>query len=92
MATRIAAVAPGGLQAPARMAPPCAVVIFGASGDLTRRKLIPALFNLWAGGLVAERFAILGVARRPLDDHAFREDLCAAVREFSRVKPKDAAE
>ena len=43
---------------------PCVVVIFGASGDLTRRKLIPALYALAHEGLLPEQFAVVGVARR----------------------------
>jgi len=74
------------------MATGCAMVIFGASGDLTRRKLIPALFNLWAQGLLAERFRIVGVARREQTSDAFRSEMREAVREFSRLKPKDDAE
>jgi glucose-6-phosphate 1-dehydrogenase len=46
---------------------PCVVVIFGASGDLTKRKLLPALYHLEQGGLLPEDFAVLGVARRPLE-------------------------
>ena len=45
-----------------RPAPPCAIVIFGASGDLTHRKLIPALFDLFQAGLVTKHFAVLGFA------------------------------
>ncbi len=51
---------------------PAVIVIFGASGDLTRRKLIPALFTLYRRGLLPERFAVLGTARSPLDDEGFR--------------------
>jgi glucose-6-phosphate 1-dehydrogenase len=54
---------------------PCAMVIFGASGDLTHRKLVPALGNLAADGLLPERFAVIGVATRPLDDDDFRAQL-----------------
>src|SRR6266705_583064 len=71
---------------------PCAMVIFGATGDLTHRKLIPALYNLWGEGLLAEHFVIVGVARRALSLEAYRDELGAAVRLFSRVKPKDDAE
>ncbi len=46
---------------------PCVVVIFGASGDLTKRKLLPALYNLQQDGNLPEKFAVLGVARRPLE-------------------------
>ena len=63
------------------MAPPCAMVIFGASGDLTKRKLIPALHNLRRGGLLSDDFAVVGVARQSLTDDEFRarveEDLAA---------------
>ncbi len=50
----------------------CGIVIFGASGDLVRRKLIPALYGLYARNLLPERFYILGFARSPLSDDAFR--------------------
>ena len=70
----------GRMQAP-RPAPPCAMVIFGASGDLTKRKLIPALHNLRRNGLLSDDFVVLGVARQPLSDEDFRarveEDLVA---------------
>ncbi len=59
---------------------PCALVIFGAAGDLTRRKLIPALFNLAAARLLPDEFAIVGFARR-LDDRSFREQLLEEARE-----------
>jgi len=51
---------------------PCALVIFGASGDLTRRKLIPSLYHLFQRKLLSRNFYILGCARTPLDDAAFR--------------------
>jgi glucose-6-phosphate 1-dehydrogenase len=53
---------------------PCTMVILGASGDLTRRKLIPSLLHLLADGLLPEDFAVLGIGRKPLDDAAFREE------------------
>jgi len=53
--------------------PPCLMVIFGASGDLTKRKLIPALFNLRRSGLLPDAFAVLGVARQPLSDEELRQ-------------------
>jgi glucose-6-phosphate 1-dehydrogenase len=58
----------------ARPAGPCAIVIFGAAGDLTRRKLIPALFNLAEAGLLPDEFAVVGFARR-LDDEELRRQL-----------------
>ena len=65
---------------------PTAVVIFGASGDLTRRKLMPALYNLAYGRLLPERFAVVGVARSDKSDESFRAELREAVSEFSRRK------
>src|SRR5262245_10300421 len=57
----------------ARPAPPSVMVIFGASGDLTRRKLVPALHNLRRSGLLPDQFAVLGVARQPFTDEDFRK-------------------
>ncbi|SCZ53367.1 glucose-6-phosphate dehydrogenase [Thiohalomonas denitrificans] len=56
-------------------ADPCVIVIFGATGDLTRRKLIPALFHLACVGSMASQFQVVGIARQPMDDEAFREQL-----------------
>ena len=56
-----------------RKAPPCALVIFGASGDLTRRKLLPALRGLAEEGRLGEEVVVVGVARTPMTDEAFRE-------------------
>ena len=61
-----------------RRAGPCTMVILGASGDLTRRKLIPSLLHLLADGLLPEDFSVLGVGRKPLDDAAFRAEQRAA--------------
>jgi glucose-6-phosphate 1-dehydrogenase len=71
-------------------APPCAFVIFGASGDLTRRKLLPALYNLALDGALPRSFATLGVARRPKTDDSFRGEMREAVGKFSRRKPLEA--
>lgn len=57
----------------------CAFVIFGASGDLTARKLVPALYNLWVQGLLPAGFAIVGFAVTPWDDDAFRAAMHEAV-------------
>ncbi|MGI8783112.1 MAG: glucose-6-phosphate dehydrogenase [Acidobacteriota bacterium] len=70
-------------------APPCAIVIFGASGDLTRRKLLPALYNLAREQRLAPGLAIIGFARREKSDEAFRDEMKQAVEEFSRT-PLDA--
>ncbi len=69
------------------LAEPCSVVIFGASGDLTRRKLLPALYNLSLEGLLPACFAVIGVARRELDDEAFRTSGREGVERFSRRVP-----
>jgi glucose-6-phosphate 1-dehydrogenase len=58
---------------------PCGIIIFGASGDLTHRKLIPALFNLAKGGLLPERAYILGVGRSKMDDEEFRQLVVASI-------------
>src|SRR6478736_792501 len=70
---------------------PCAVVIFGASGDLTRRKLMPALYNLAVSRALPGGFAIVGVARREKTDASFREEMKEAVGKFSRRKLVDPA-
>ena len=92
MATRVSAVAPAPAAPSEHVAPPCAMVIFGATGDLTHRKLVPALFSLWSQGLLSEHFMIVGVARSPLASAAFRDEMKKAVAEFARLKPKDDAE
>ena len=64
------------------------MVIFGASGDLTKRKLLPALFHLEQAGLLPEKFAIVGVARRPLGAE-FAADMRAGIIEFGGVEVGD---
>jgi glucose-6-phosphate 1-dehydrogenase len=63
---------------------PCVVVIFGATGDLTHRKLVPALYNLAADGELPPAVAVIGVARRPKTDEGFRQELEEAAKKFSR--------
>jgi glucose-6-phosphate 1-dehydrogenase len=63
---------------------PCALVIFGASGDLTHKKLMPALYALMLRRLLPPRFAIVGVARSEGDDDAFRKDMKEAVQKHAR--------
>ncbi len=58
-------------EQPGQPAGPCAMVIFGAAGDLTKRKLIPALCNLARGHLLPEEFAVVGVSRAPLSTEEF---------------------
>ena len=66
-----------------RQAGPCAVVIFGASGDLTKRKLIPALSNLAQEKLLPSSFAIVGVATRPWSQEDFRAKVNEALDQFA---------
>src|SRR5258706_7738889 len=68
---------------------PNTVVIFGASGDLTKRKLVPALYNLELERLLPNNFAIVGVARRPISDDEFRKQMLEGINTFSRNKPAD---
>jgi hypothetical protein len=56
-----------------RPSDPCVMVIFGACGDLTKRKLMPALYNLAKDNLLARQFAVVGSARRPMTTESFRE-------------------
>jgi glucose-6-phosphate 1-dehydrogenase len=76
--------------APTRV-PPTIAVIFGATGDLTHRKIVPAFYHLAKNGLLPEDFAIIGFARRPKSDDEFRQDLEKALLEFSHTKPVDEA-
>jgi glucose-6-phosphate 1-dehydrogenase len=70
-----------------RMPEPCTMVIIGATGDLTERKLAPALYNLMLGGFLPAEFTVVGFARRDLTDEAFREHLHQAIDQYSRNKP-----
>src|SRR5258708_1300036 len=73
-----------GLPRP-RTAPPCAMVIFGATGDLARRKLVPALYTLARAGHLPAGFSVVGFARSAGEDAGFRAELRAGVEEFSRT-------
>ena len=68
---------------------PCAIVIFGATGDLTHRKLIPALYNIAADGEMPPAVAVIGFARRPKTDDEFRAEMAEATRNFSRQTVRD---
>ncbi|MGA2940551.1 MAG: glucose-6-phosphate dehydrogenase [Xanthobacteraceae bacterium] len=74
----------------ARPADPCCLVIFGASGDLTHRLLVPALYNLAAADLLPEAFALIGVARSESSNEAFRDDLAKSLPKFATRKVDDA--
>jgi glucose-6-phosphate 1-dehydrogenase len=71
------------------MPEPCAVVVFGASGDLAHRKLMPALYNLTVGAHLPAAFGVVGVAKSEYSDDQFRTDMREAVGKFSRTKPID---
>jgi glucose-6-phosphate 1-dehydrogenase len=68
---------------PANQAEPCVLVIFGASGDLTHRKLVPSLYDLFRSGALPVGTQILGVSRTPMSDQAFRDKLLPSVQKFS---------
>jgi glucose-6-phosphate 1-dehydrogenase len=78
------------VEAPEKPGDPCVMVIFGASGDLTKRKLIPALYNLAQEKLLSKQFAVVGCARRPMSNEAFREKMSQDIREFA-TGPVDPA-
>lgn len=65
-----------------KRAGPCSIVIFGASGDLTKRKLLPSLYNLAAVGILPEDFSIIGVARQEMSHDEFRAQMTKAIGEF----------
>ena len=69
---------------------PCSLVIFGASGDLTHRKLVPALYNLSADGALPPAINVVGFARRDKTDESFRKELGEATRKYSRQPVVDA--
>jgi glucose-6-phosphate 1-dehydrogenase len=74
-----------------RVPDPAAFVLFGATGDLAHRKVVPALFQLWRTNLLPHEFAIVAVGRRPYTDEAFRAELRASLEQFSRVLPIETA-
>lgn len=63
---------------------PCTLVIFGGSGDLTRRKLFPAVYNLTLDGLLPENYAVVGIGRKPWSDDEFRQVARDSIEKFSR--------
>lgn len=72
-----------------RIPTPSAMVIFGATGDLTRRKLMPALYNLAVEGLLPAGFSVIGYAHRDLTTEEFRRQMREGVDQFSRRRPVD---
>jgi len=78
------------LAGPLRPSDPCTIVIFGAAGDLTKRKLLPALYNLKANGLLPRELAIIGVTRREKSHEQFREEQSKDIAEFA-TRPVEEA-
>ena len=78
----------GAARTAERTPDPCVVVIFGASGDLTKRKLLPALYHLDQGGLLPKNFSVLGVARRPLEQ-SFAPDMKEGIIAGGGVEDND---
>src|ERR1700682_6084505 len=72
-----------------RRAPPCAIVIFGANGDLTKRKLLPALYRLAYERRLPPGFAVLGISRTAMTDDQFRERMCSSVAKYLEDSPFD---
>ena len=70
---------------------PCAMVIFGASGDLTQRKLLPALYYLMRERMLPAGFAVIGCARTPSTHEKYRESVCQAVKKYLRLPAGDDA-
>jgi glucose-6-phosphate 1-dehydrogenase len=78
-------------NAKSHVSPPCVMIIFGAAGDLTKRKLIPALYNLKHSSLLPDNFAVIGIARAEMDDEEFRNRLRDEMHEFAtdEVEPEE---
>src|SRR5215468_11326570 len=70
---------------------PCAMVLFGASGDLAKRKVMPALFDLAAHDSLGERYSIVGFARTPMNDETFRNVAGEAAKTISEGGPVDSS-
>jgi glucose-6-phosphate 1-dehydrogenase len=94
MATEVTARSQGGAANPlragldsARISDPCTIVFFGASGDLTKRMLMPAMYNLRLGDVLPTSFAIVGFSRSEKSHYDFREEMKEAIDEFSRTGP-----
>ncbi|HEY0454755.1 MAG TPA: glucose-6-phosphate dehydrogenase, partial [Verrucomicrobiae bacterium] len=79
------------LDSTRRNVEPCTIVIFGASGDLTARKLIPALYHLFVEKQLPTPFRIIGFARREKSDASFRDEMKMGIEQYSRTKKVDAA-
>ena len=74
-----------------RVPDPSILVLFGATGDLAHRKVIPAMYQLWRTNLLPHEFVLLAIGRREYDDDGFRAEIRASLEQFSRVLPLDEA-
>ena len=74
-----------------RVPDPSILVLFGATGDLAHRKVIPAMYHLWRTNLLPHEFLVLAIGRREYDDDAFRAEIRTSLEQFSRVLPLDDA-
>ena len=72
-----------------RVPEPCTFVLFGATGDLAHRKVIPALYQLWRTNLLPHEFAVVAIGRRPYSDDEYLAEVRASLDKYSRVKPID---
>jgi glucose-6-phosphate 1-dehydrogenase len=72
-----------------RVPDPCVLVLFGATGDLAHRKVVPAMYHLWRTNLLPHEFVLLAVGRREYDDETFRSDIHKSLEQFSRALPLD---
>ncbi len=75
----------------ARIPDPSVLVLFGATGDLAHRKVVPALYHLWRTDLLPHEFQIVAIGRRPFDDETFRAGIRASLEKYSRILPLDEA-
>jgi len=72
-----------------RVPDPSIIVLFGATGDLAHRKVVPALYQLWRSNLLPHEFMLVAIGRRPYDNETFRAEIRTALEQHSRVLPLD---
>ncbi|MEP7147580.1 MAG: glucose-6-phosphate dehydrogenase [Acidobacteriota bacterium] len=77
------------MSEPQKTAEPCVMVIFGATGDLTKRKLFPALYNLARDKFLPPNFAIVGVGRQEMESEQFRDEMHENLKKFAGANPDD---
>src|SRR5262245_22664379 len=82
--------ATGTLTMPSQPADPCVMVIFGATGDVTKRTLLPALYDLAKATLLSHEFGIVGLARNDMSTEAFREQISQDIKSFATTEVEPA--